>query len=1753
MVYLEHLNIFPEATRLFIIKLADQGHPIAAAIIGLPLDPNQTPPTLNEREEEYLDAAVTLLRAEGTLFPAAEELISPVPRAEQYLEAPAPIPNPPIARPQPSQSMLTTAAAPHRVPAKPHQQHTTLSDAPTRRPAPSAYPAPPGAGPQYLPAAPIVITGPPPPPPQNQRVEEEDGNVEDESEDAANTYSSYVAKNIRELFPNVSAHPDPLVETASLASVQLPDLKIDAEKDFKTLEDDVNLYRLSDAQMESIVYAWTKFEGKRLPAEVVPGFFLGDGAGVGKGRTIAGLVKQHWNNGGNYILWLSVSQDLRRDARRDLDDLGLTDIKIYTPKGTQHIPGNEFRGVVFITYSLLRSGLPTVKKSKRKKKEPAATAGAASGSRVAQLMAMEAAEGAMSGGSTSGSEFGGDDEDEDQEEPSGFKIENLPGSSRLAQVIKWLRQCTKGPLIIFDESHRAKNLLLVNTQTARAVVHLQEVLPKARILYSSATGASEPHNLAYMTRLWGTEETKKMVDLLSRAKLGALELAAISLKATGTYLARTLSYADAEFCLERVKITPDIDLMYERSTYFWTLLYQVMKHVATNKHWQGQFWGAHQRFYRSMLMASKVKKCAELCRDAVANRMSVVIGLQSTGESVTEQMRSNTALDGGAANFNEFDDLVSAPRQILDTFIRNFFPVAHPDAAMLENGGKLESLEYQVWEAAKMWKDMPSVLELAAIVPTATAANGGGAGGSGEGGAGTSAAAAREALLTGQNIDINRILTDGERGRLANDGGALAEELKGRPGQVNARTGALQQDCVNAAGDVYNAKQYRQRVLDAIAVADGTASTEAAAATEPLIVPRGTAASPLFIDLSGDTTDEEEEDKQNNDPAGCMYCLNSPDAAMATCAKCKRKAHAACLDMYSVPVDFTCDTCLIKGAAAVKREPGTATNIVDSTAGSGAVQIKSEPFSRAALVDSDDLALKTLEELRVLLKTADRKVSEAEMKLQASKDQANVAPEQESADGITGQGRAAKANQSPSKAGKNQAQEAVRIKAEQGQRSPVFHPPCVTSTTRTDAIANYRSATERPRERLDTVPDEFPGGNGAVGAGGTSSRLANIRNWLLLLVQAGLDLPANPIDKLIEECGGKDKVAELTGRRGFIELDDDKETARYKLRHDGDGPARELNLREKDRFMNGQKRIAIISDAASTGISLQADKRVASRNFRRLHLTLELPWSADKAVQQFGRSHRANQQSAPVYKILVTPCGGEYRFASAAAKRLQSLGALLRGDRNAVGAGAELKAFDVDTLAGHSAVQRMLRFITSEQVVMPGMTIPELPDNLKLKCGIPLGTNGGDIDAAPNGHPSTEPFNIHFCRRLHSLGLLEEWSENLSGYRVKSRSSRNEKYTGRQKNTGVKVTQFLNRLLGLPIEEQDILFKFFSDTLDATITNLKALGKYDNGIMSLQGRSISKKNEVVVWNEPASGASVKHVTVGLVQGVTFEEAQAMVEEAKQRINEVTSGSRPAAQQLSGFYVQRIKTWSLSGVRHPRIEVALEVPDENASAGITAFIKMREIPPHGQDFPKIRKMEDIRDTSWRPIRNLEEAKTIWDAWYNYTATNCAHGEGCNTVNCKDGCRYTDKHLLCGAVLSHWDRLEKLHFHGPHAKRYPRTLYNESGDRETHYSPNPLFVGRAITDIPGDPESSGEPIVGILAESEEEMQYLKHHMVPRSDPEYEDPLIRALGTNYVDQHAVRGLNDDSGRDFTRRFGSGNRYAGKGKQSKKPKNFR
>lgn len=63
---------------------------------------------------------------------------------------------------------------------------------------------------------------------------------------------------------------------------------------------------------------------------------------------------------------------------------------------------------------------------------------------------------------------------------------------------------------IFDEAHRAKAACstLKPSKCGESVILLQNLHPNARVIYSSATGASEPYHLSYMTRLglWGPDK-----------------------------------------------------------------------------------------------------------------------------------------------------------------------------------------------------------------------------------------------------------------------------------------------------------------------------------------------------------------------------------------------------------------------------------------------------------------------------------------------------------------------------------------------------------------------------------------------------------------------------------------------------------------------------------------------------------------------------------------------------------------------------------------------------------------------------------------------------------------------------------------------------------------------------------------------------------------------------------------------------------------------------------------------------------------------------------------------------------------------------------------------------------------------------------------------------------------------------------------------------------------------------------------------
>lgn len=96
---------------------------------------------------------------------------------------------------------------------------------------------------------------------------------------------------------------------------------------------------------------------------------------------------------------------------------------------------------------------------------------------------------------------------------------------------------------------------------AAAVIELQRALPRARVVYCSATGVSEVGHMAYMARmgLWGEgspfPDFEAFLDSMKHRGVAFLEMLAMELKSEGKYVARGLSFRDAEFVHEQCTLT----------------------------------------------------------------------------------------------------------------------------------------------------------------------------------------------------------------------------------------------------------------------------------------------------------------------------------------------------------------------------------------------------------------------------------------------------------------------------------------------------------------------------------------------------------------------------------------------------------------------------------------------------------------------------------------------------------------------------------------------------------------------------------------------------------------------------------------------------------------------------------------------------------------------------------------------------------------------------------------------------------------------------------------------------------------------------------------------------------------------------------------------------------------------------------------------------------------------------------------------
>ncbi len=278
---------------------------------------------------------------------------------------------------------------------------------------------------------------------------------------------------------------------------------------------------------------------------------------------------------------------------------------------------------------------------------------------------------------------------------------------------------------------------------------------------------------------------------------------------------------------------------------------------------------------------------------------------------------------------------------------------------------------------------------------------------------------------------------------------------------------------------------------------------------------------------------------------------------------------------------------------------------------------------------------------------------------------------------------------------------------------------------------------------------------------------------------------------------------------------------------------------------------------ASSGISLHADRRCQNQR-PRVHITLELAASAEGAIQQLGRSHRANQSSHPEYRLVLSSAGGERRFAAALAKRLESLGALTQGDRRATHQqlGLGLQAFNMDNVYGEMALKALVDHLRAGGRDAHGRPLPPVEVPAEARAA-PQGEGEGH----EGGGRSVPSFFDLAAAWLRDVGL--------------------DVHGGLPSNFCVRI--FLNRLLGLQLPRQACLLAYFMRLLEHRVQAARRDGTYDEGIRELKGYRVEMVGAAAAVDMDYPSAETPRALVQDVvvdRGVSWERAQALLAQGR---------------------------------------------------------------------------------------------------------------------------------------------------------------------------------------------------------------------------------------------------------------------------------
>ncbi len=344
------------------------------------------------------------------------------------------------------------------------------------------------------------------------------------------------------------------------------------------------------------------------------------------------------------------------------------------------------------------------------------------------------------------------------------------------------------------------------------------------------------------------------------------------------------------------------------------------------------------------------------------------------------------------------------------------------------------------------------------------------------------------------------------------------------------------------------------------------------------------------------------------------------------------------------------------------------------------------------------------------------------------------------------------------------------------------------------------------------------------------SREAVARRDRLIEHLASLAPVPGALDQIVQRFG-TDIVAEVTGRSRRIVRKGDRLVVESR--------AGSANLAETAAFMDDVKRILVFSDAGGTGRSYHAEMSARNRRLR-VHYLLEPGWKADAAIQGLGRTNRTNQAQPPLFRPIATDVKAEKRFLSTIARRLDTLGAITRGQRQTGGQGLFRPEDNLESHYARDALRQLYLLLVRGKV--EGCSLQMFED----ATGLSLMDSNGIKDELPP------------------------------------------------------ITTFLNRLLALTIELQGILFTAFEQLLNAKIEGAIASGTYDVGLETLRAESFAVTDRNTIHVHPGTGAETRLLTITQRvrnRPVTLDEAMELLSDRRAMLL-VNDRSGRAAVQVS---------------------------------------------------------------------------------------------------------------------------------------------------------------------------------------------------------------------------------------------------------------